>query len=153
MGVWRDVFVNLARNHLRESGIPILEFNPWMFSGAEQLVESFFVELAAQLRVPHELAEIGKDLEDYGEAFSGLAWLPLVGPWIERGRTASASMASLATARRPCVPTTTGLGGSRTNCRGSPHPPSRPASGRHFGTVPGTGRLTARAAGSARKRP
>ncbi|MGH9252744.1 MAG: hypothetical protein ACRD0W_24990 [Acidimicrobiales bacterium] len=36
--------MNLARGHLQEAGVPILDFNPWMFSGAEQLVESFFVE-------------------------------------------------------------------------------------------------------------
>ncbi len=59
-----------------------------MFSGAEQLVESFFVELAAQLRIRPGLAEVGQDLADYGDTFSGMGWLPFVGPWIERGRGA-----------------------------------------------------------------
>ena len=57
-----------------------------MFSGAEQLVESFFIELSAELKLRPDLAEIGDDLADYGEAFAGLSWLPFVGPWIERGR-------------------------------------------------------------------
>ena len=45
LGPWgsgKTSFVNLARVHLEEAGIPILDFNPWMFSGAEQLVEAFF---------------------------------------------------------------------------------------------------------------
>jgi hypothetical protein len=78
-----------------------------MFSGAEQLVESFFVELASQLRLKPGLAEIGKDLEDYGETFSGLAWLPLVGPWVERGRAASKLFARILQRRKE------GVGGRR----------------------------------------
>lgn len=74
-----------------------------MFSGAEQLVESFFVELASQLRLKPGLGEIGKDLEDYGETFSGLAWLPLVGPWVERGWTASKLIARILQRRREGV--------------------------------------------------
>ena len=59
-----------------------------MFSGAAQLVESFFIELAAQLKIRRGLAEIGKDFEAYGEIFSGLGWLPVVGTWSERIRGA-----------------------------------------------------------------
>src|SRR5262245_1928997 len=38
LGPWgsgKTSFVNLARVHLEKAGIPILDFNPWMFSGAE----------------------------------------------------------------------------------------------------------------------
>ncbi|MFE9191149.1 P-loop NTPase fold protein [Micromonospora sp. NPDC007208] len=92
LGPWgsgKTSFVNLAREHLRESCSAIIDFNPWMFSGTQQLVESFFVELSAQLKQRPGLADIGKGLEEYGEAFSGLAWLPFAGPWIERGRGAT----------------------------------------------------------------
>src|SRR6266699_362159 len=54
LGPWgsgKTSLINLARHEFERSCVPILEFNPWMFSGAEQLVESFFVELAAQLRI------------------------------------------------------------------------------------------------------
>lgn len=88
LGPWgsgKTSFVNLARQRLKDAGVTVLEFNPWMFSGADQLVQAFFVELSAQLKLRQDLAEIGKLVEDYGETFSGLAWLPLVGPWIERG--------------------------------------------------------------------
>jgi predicted KAP-like P-loop ATPase len=91
LGPWgsgKTSFVNLARPEFERAAYPLLEFNPWMFSGAEQLVESFFIELAAQLKIRPDLANLGKDLEDYGDVFSGMAWLPLIGPWIERGRGA-----------------------------------------------------------------
>lgn len=106
LGPWgsgKTSFVNLARARLEDENITILDFNPWMFSGAEQLVESFFVELASQLRLKPGLAEIGKDLEDYGETFSGLAWLPFVGPWVERGRTASKMFARILQRRKEGV--------------------------------------------------
>lgn len=89
LGPWgsgKTSFVNLSQSFIKESGITVLEFNPWMFSGADQLVQSFFIELSAQLKMRPDLAEIGKLIEDYGDTFSGLGWLPLVGPWIERSR-------------------------------------------------------------------
>lgn len=106
LGPWgsgKTSFVNLTKSELSESGITIVDFNPWMFSGAEQLVESFFVEIAAQLTLKPGMAEIGKDLEDYGEIFSGLGWLPLVGPWIERGRGATKILAKLLQRRKEGV--------------------------------------------------
>lgn len=89
LGAWgfgKTSFINLARPTFEQDAVPILDFNPWMFSGAEQLVQSFFSELSAQLKLRPGLAEVGKGLEEYGEMFSGLAWIPMVGPWIERGQ-------------------------------------------------------------------
>lgn len=111
LGAWgsgKTSFVNLSRGHLAASGLVVLDFNPWMFSGAEQLVESFFIELSAQLKLRPGLAEVGKDLEEYGETFSGLAWLPLLGPWIERGRGATKLLSKLLQRRKE------GVGGRRT---------------------------------------
>jgi len=96
LGPWgsgKTSFVNLAREEFRQQSVPILDFNPWMFSGAEQLVESFFVELSAQLKLLPGFTEVGKGLEEYGEAFSGIGWLPLVGPWIERASGAAKVLA------------------------------------------------------------
>ena len=89
LGAWgsgKTSFVNLARTHWKSNKIPVLDFNPWMFSGTEQLVESFFVEVSAQMKLSPGLAEVGKGLQVYGEAFSGLGWVPIVGPWVERSR-------------------------------------------------------------------
>lgn len=100
LGPWgsgKTSFINLARNEFKKAEVPIFDFNPWMFSGTAQLVESFFIELAAQLKI-HDgsLAEIGKHLENYGEIFSGMGWLPVVGPWIERGRVVTETLSKLA---------------------------------------------------------
>jgi predicted KAP-like P-loop ATPase len=98
LGAWgsgKTSFINLARAEFKKAKVPILDFNPWMFSGAEQLVQSFFSELSAQLKVRPGLEEIGKGLESYGEIFSGLTWLPFVGPWIEQGQEGAKLLADL----------------------------------------------------------
>ena len=89
LGAWgsgKTSFVNLARTHWKKNNIPVLDFNPWMFSGTQQLVESFFAELSTQLRLRSDFEDVGKVLEEYGEIFTGLTWVPFVGPWVERGR-------------------------------------------------------------------
>ena len=98
LGPWgsgKTSFVNLSQAFLKESGVTVLEFNPWMFSGADQLIQFFFIELAAQLKLRPGLAEIGELVEDYGDTFSGLGWLPVIGPWIERGRVVSDILAKI----------------------------------------------------------
>ncbi len=76
LGPWgsgKTSFINLAREEFEKASVPILDFNPWMFSGTAQLVESFFAELAAQLKVRGgRFARIGKLLARYGGVFSGL---------------------------------------------------------------------------------
>jgi len=114
LGPWgsgKTSFINLARNEFNKAGVPILDFNPWMFSGAQQLVESFFVELAAQLRIRKGLQDIGKNLEEYGEVFSGMAWVPFVGPWIERGRGLTKILSKILQRRKE------GIGGRRAKLR------------------------------------
>lgn len=100
LGRWgsgKTSFINFARSGFEAREIVILDFNPWMFSGAEQLVDSFFIELSAQLRSRDDaqLERIASALSDYGEVFSGLAWLPVVGPWIERGLLFSKQLGKL----------------------------------------------------------
>ena len=74
LGPWgcgKTSFLNLARRHFDDRGIPVLEFNPWMFSNTGQLVKSFFGELAAQLRLNGDdtLSEIGTDFLNYAPYF------------------------------------------------------------------------------------
>ena len=98
LGPWgsgKTSFVNLARAYWKEAGIPVLDFNPWMFSGTDHLVRLFFAELSVQLKLSRALADVGKGLEAYGELFSGMGWLPLAGPWIERSRSAAKIVASI----------------------------------------------------------
>lgn len=92
LGPWgfgKTSFVNLCRKYFHEDGATILDFNPWMFSGADQLVNSFFSELSAQLKLHGSLAEIGEAIGNYGDLFSGMGWLPFVGAWAERGKLAT----------------------------------------------------------------
>ncbi|HEY9664081.1 MAG TPA: P-loop NTPase fold protein, partial [Allocoleopsis sp.] len=106
LGPWgsgKTSFINLARPEWERAEIRAVDFNPWMFSGAEQLVESFFIELAAQLKIHPDLAETGRNLEEYGEMFAGMGWLPIVGPWIERVKATSDLIATLLKRRREGV--------------------------------------------------
>lgn len=102
-GAWgsgKTSFVNLARPVLAGQVTAMIDFNPWMFSGSDELVSAFFTEVAAELRLRPDLEAISESLLDYGEAFSGLGWLPVVGPWIERGRGGTKILAKLLERRR-----------------------------------------------------
>ena len=72
LGPWgsgKTSFINLAKKLFKKKEILVIDFNPWMFSGTAQLVESFFIELTAQLKIRPDLVEIGEKLENYGEIF------------------------------------------------------------------------------------
>jgi predicted KAP-like P-loop ATPase len=106
LGPWgsgKTSFINLARAEFSSKAVTLVDFNPWMFSGTEQLVQSFFGELAAQLRVRPTLAEIAAAVEQYGDIFSGVAWLPIVGPWIERGKSATKALGKVLQRRKQGV--------------------------------------------------
>ncbi len=86
LGPWgsgKTSFINLARWEFEKADVPVLDFNPWMFSGTAQLVESFFAELAGQLKVRgRRLARIGKFIASYGGAFSGILSVVSGNPWV-----------------------------------------------------------------------
>ncbi len=66
--------------------VVILTFNPWLFSGTENLVAHFFKEVSAQLSESKDrkLNDIGEKLITYSEALSPLSAVPFVGEWVER---------------------------------------------------------------------
>ena len=72
-GSGKTSFVNLARKTFEREGVPVLDFNPWLFSGAEQLVERFFAELSASMGMTDELEEIGDAFRRYGAALNAVA--------------------------------------------------------------------------------
>ena len=72
-GSGKTSFVNLARKTLEGEGATILDFNPWLFSGAEQLVRRFFAELSAQMKEKAGLENIVTAITKYGDALSGPA--------------------------------------------------------------------------------
>lgn len=90
LGAWghgKTSFVNLMREKLSATPeFPVIEFNPWVFSGDQQLTEVFFREVAAELRLKDEsrFGAIAAGLEKYGDVLSPLALVPWFGSWFDR---------------------------------------------------------------------
>lgn len=99
MGPWgsgKTSLINLVRRGLdSEPKLPHVDFNPWMFSGTEQLVNIFFAELAAQLKLKDDkkFGKIAGEIEAYSDLLnpllSSLSLLPFVGGWLERVKNAA----------------------------------------------------------------
>lgn len=66
-GSGKTSFINLAREKFEQRGNPVFDFNPWMFSGTEQLVQRFFTELSSEfnLHVDSKRAELGEKIESF----------------------------------------------------------------------------------------
>jgi energy-coupling factor transporter ATP-binding protein EcfA2 len=82
-GAWgsgKTSLVNLVRPLFRDQRV-ILDFNPWMFSGTTQLVDTFFRELAAQLRLRSnaKLDKVIDAIDNYSSLLTPFAWVPGVG--------------------------------------------------------------------------
>lgn len=97
MGPWgsgKTSVLNLVELELGDRA-EVLRFDPWLFSGAEQLVTRFFSELAAQLRGSRSAAvrDVAAQFASYGEAVAPL--VPLI-----LGRTGAAVAAVLQRGRR-----------------------------------------------------
>jgi predicted KAP-like P-loop ATPase len=97
VGFGKTSLLNMVVERLRDDPpFPVVEFNPWLFSGTEQLVASFFEEMSAQLRLEKgRLAGIADELEAYGEALSPLRFVPVVGPWLDRVGSGGAALGRL----------------------------------------------------------
>ena len=85
-GSGKTSFINLAKTEFKRSEVAVLDFNPWMFSGTEQLVKRFFAELSDEMGEVDDLKPIEQAFRKYGNAFSTvtselskLLSLPLVG--------------------------------------------------------------------------
>jgi len=59
----------------------VVHFNPWLFSGPEQLVGHFFAELSGQLeaRGSRQVKRLARALRGYGRIVSPLSYLPYIG--------------------------------------------------------------------------
>lgn len=89
LGPWgsgKTSFINLIRHELDNSPqYPVLDFNPWLFSDTDELVQRFFSELAEQLRLKSDKFNTMADkLEHYGDVLAPLQVLPVVGAWVGR---------------------------------------------------------------------
>jgi len=63
----------------------VLHFNPWLFSGSEQLARHFFDELAAQLADSRDdrATAIGELLRRYSRYLGPARLIPVIGPYLE----------------------------------------------------------------------
>ena len=106
LGVWgsgKTSFVNLAVGRLSDKQVPVLSFNPMDVQRCRAARQLLFIELSAQLKLRPGLVAIGKELEEYGEGFSGFGVVTVVGPWIARGRGATKLFATLLQRRKEGV--------------------------------------------------
>jgi hypothetical protein len=85
LGPWgsgKTSLINLMEEALSgEDSIPVLHFNPWMFSSTDQLVDRFFSEMASQLGQSPQAAMkgIAKNVARYGKVLSPLRAVPIAG--------------------------------------------------------------------------
>lgn len=95
LGAWgrgKSSFINLMREEFAvDPEFPIIEFNPWLFSGSQQLTDVFFREIAAELRIKNDskFGAIAEGLDKYGDVLSPIALIPWVGAWWDRAFTAT----------------------------------------------------------------
>ena len=72
-GSGKTSILNMAVDAIGEQAL-VVQFNPWMFSGTEELVSSFFAEIAKQLEKKRSsLRELARRLSTYGRLLSPLA--------------------------------------------------------------------------------
>jgi predicted KAP-like P-loop ATPase len=92
-GIGKTSLLNMIAESLGEKPpLLVVQFNPWLFSGTEQLAGHFFSEVAAQLkdqestlsRAKGRVSAISGQLERYGQALSPLRIIPVAGPLIEK---------------------------------------------------------------------
>ena len=90
LGAWGDgksSFVNLMCEQFGESpALVVVEFNPWMLSGTQQLVDFFFTEIASGLQIKNgdKFDAAVKVLREYGDVLSPLGAIPVFGSWWDR---------------------------------------------------------------------
>jgi len=65
-GYGKTSFFHLARPAFDEAKVPVFNFNPWLFSNTEQLVDRFFAEFSAELGADKKLKKVGKAIKKYG---------------------------------------------------------------------------------------
>lgn len=108
VGPWgsgKTSILNMVREFLKqEPELAVIDFNPWLFSGTDELVEAFFRELSAQMKLKGgKLAGIAQIVDDYSDLLSPLSALPVVGSWLSGFRGAAKALNDLQQKRRGSV--------------------------------------------------
>lgn len=106
-GSGKTSFVNLACKEFENSGVTFLKFNPWLFSGAEELVPRFFGELSSSMGMQGKhIKRVGNAFRKYGSTLSSLATtaarasgFPIIGPLLEEIKIHFSQPKSIGTVR------------------------------------------------------
>lgn len=93
-GSGKTSLLNLVKLSLAdEPPLRVVDFNPWMFAGTDQLVDAFFRELAAQLRGGGRLLDsIAADLDKYAAYLAPLALVPYLGKVVTAAKDAAGAL-------------------------------------------------------------
>jgi hypothetical protein len=84
--------LNMMEQELSVQEIKVLKFNPWLFSGTDQLVGYFFGEMASQLDYENpKQKKIATSLKKYGTLFSPIKVVPVVGTALGAAADAAAA--------------------------------------------------------------
>jgi hypothetical protein len=80
-GYGKTSVMRLLERELSDEVAAVIRFNPWLFSGTEQLVEHFFAELSSQLEETgaERLQGVARALSAYGRIVSPLRYVPYAG--------------------------------------------------------------------------
>src|SRR5215207_11524466 len=105
LGPWgsgKTSLINLIRTELsKEPAVTILEFNPWMFSGTDQLIERFFVELSEQLgHGPDKLDKVADLFAQYSKVLAPLKYLPIASSLFEGAKELGEAIKALLEERK-----------------------------------------------------
>lgn len=83
MGQWgsgKTSVLNLVKERLSDSGTILVEYNPWLLSGVEELVGGLFREINAKLNKKGVKYRAAIDkIIGYGEMLTPLTSMPVVG--------------------------------------------------------------------------
>ncbi|XWY18627.1 KAP family P-loop NTPase fold protein [Bisgaard Taxon 45] len=74
-GSGKTSYINLMRPILQKNSI-VIDFNPWMFSDAHNLVALFFKEMGSQLKGYQDNSKLANNLENFGNLLSKLKAIP-----------------------------------------------------------------------------
>lgn len=97
-GSGKTSVLNMVAEQLEvEPKLTVVPFNPWMFSGSDQLIHLFFEQLAAELRLRGGKADsrLADRLIEYGQAVGPLQFVPVAGVWMSRAGALAASTGKL----------------------------------------------------------
>jgi type II secretory pathway predicted ATPase ExeA len=94
-GSGKTSVLRLTGYAVRDEVSAVVSFNPWLFSGTEQLVSHFFAELSGQLeRSSGRARSVAKAISSYGRVISPLRYMPYVGEFARIGADVAQALGS-----------------------------------------------------------